>query len=420
MCIVIIHPPLPWAAAATLSDGDVDALVNLPDDHIQDIAIRVLGGEKNRWLHQPITFTKAALLSLGSPQQRDALLSALAHFKISVQVDTEGGGEAMQCHQRQEGREEKEPEEREDDQRGARAEDKHEEEEETGAEDGGPMRRRGQVAGEREEGLVEGSFSGSARQGFRACGCFPDRSERMWESDYIADILFGPGKDGTVPARRTHAVLPGDAENGHHPDCPEMCDEQSNVLVASLHWGNPHEKQLSRDCPRSHLPYWHRQIDLLGAPLVLFHTSDQECMCGADFLREVYARFRLVVRQHACRESLQEFYGEAGINVLVMPLGYGANYTGGQPAMQVIDAISKSRGHHRPYKWSFQGTLKWDRGLGLEVFSGMVPNFPGVPQKVGKWQLFSMHHESTFVLSGRGNHQADCFRIYEAAIAGLA
>ena len=362
--------PVPSAAAGTgttLSEGQVDLLLNLHDEQVQRIAAQVFGEEDNKWSRQPITFTKAELLSLRSTQQRNILLRELARLIIPAHAnDASGRGQEWQKRQADE------PDDGRDD---------RQEEESTAVSSGSVARKRGEI----DEELEERRCSGSARQGFRVCGC----RREIWEYDYVLDLLS-----------LLHSEI----------GCPATCDlqEPANALFATL----PCDSDTDQNAT-----YWHQQIDLLSVPLVLFHLSDEACQCPPEFLREVYPRFRLVLRQHACREALQDFFDEVG-NVVVMPLGYGSNFTGGQPAMQVIDAVSMTRGHERPYKWSFQGGRKWDREEGLRVFSDLEPNFAGIQGHIGKWELFSLYHESLLVLSGRGDQQADCFRHYEASIAG--
>ena len=377
--IAFVNRPSPslWAEAASLSESDMDLLVNLPEDQVLQIAKRVLGvggdnggggggggGQVSIGNDAPMAFTKAALLSLWIPDQQNMLLSALAEFK----ADGQASDAARVLSEQRPGLE----------QEGGQVKTGEEMKEEADSEAGG-------IGVERyEEDMIqirEGTCHGAARRDFRVCGCKDD----TWETDYYFDLLS---------LRHTQRR------------CPASCNlqEPANVLVAALHI----EKNVS---------YWHSKVDQLSKPLVLFHSSDDECKTDLDALREIYQRFKLVIRQYACRELLGDLYEELG-NVLVMPLGYGANYTGGQPAVNVIEAIAMTRGHERRYKWSFQGTVKRNRQYGIGVFADMRPNFPGAPSHVGKWELFKIYHESTFVLSGYGDSSIDCFRHYEATIAG--
>jgi hypothetical protein len=352
----------------------MDLLMNLPDDQVLQIAKRVLdggggggGGGAREWFGSdvPMAFTKAALLSLWSPDQQNKLDSALAEFKA--------GGQASDAARVSGGQRRGQEQEREQ-VKTTGEEKKREAVSESG-------RTRVERCKEGKSRMGEGRCHGAVRRDFRACGCGDD----AWETDYYFDLL------SLWHTQRR---------------CPASCNlqEPANVLVAILHL----EKNVS---------YWHSQVDLLSKPLVLFHTSDDECKTDLDDLREIYQRFKLVIRQYACGELLGDLYEEMG-NVLVMPLGYGVNYTGGQPAENVIDAVAMARGHEHRYKWSFQGTLKRNRQYGLEVFADMRPNFPGTPSHVGKWELFRIYQESVFVLSGYGDSSIDCFRHYEATIAG--
>lgn len=99
-----------------------------------------------------------------------------------------------------------------------------------------------------------------------------------------------------------------------------------------------------------------------------------------------------------------------------IPLGYASRFLQGPPKL-IKD---------RSTDCSFIGARKSDRETMLRVFSRMEKKFFAF---VGNtWQIdtqvyspqdcFNIYNNSIFVVCGRGNVSLDCFRIYEAIVAG--
>lgn len=112
-----------------------------------------------------------------------------------------------------------------------------------------------------------------------------------------------------------------------------------------------------------------------------------------------------------------------GPNNHQIPLGYLKYYLNGKNSREIVPKNIESRS----INCSFIGTPKSDRGHMMAVFTTQMANthinpvinnwnfenLP-VPQKV----CFDTYSDSIFVICGRGNCSLDCFRIYEAIVAG--
>ena len=70
----------------------------------------------------------------------------------------------------------------------------------------------------------------------------------------------------------------------------------------------------------------------------------------------------------------------------------------------------------RPYLWSFFGRVHNDRKTLMHLLEPWEPHYRGYgasPQKMLEYYM-----QSQFVPNGKGNVHFDCFRLYEATIAG--
>jgi hypothetical protein len=110
-----------------------------------------------------------------------------------------------------------------------------------------------------------------------------------------------------------------------------------------------------------------------------------------------------------------------GSNNYQMPLGYLKYYLKGN-----CSSIPKKMAD-RTINCSFIGTPKSDRVHMLNLFYANMKNTMLVPVKnnwnfenmpVSQQTCFETYSQSIFVINGRGNCSLDCFRIYEAIVAG--
>ena len=111
-------------------------------------------------------------------------------------------------------------------------------------------------------------------------------------------------------------------------------------------------------------------------------------------------------------------------NNLQLPLGYVKYFLEGRSSLEIeIKPISK-----RQYTASFIGTIKSDRIQMCNTFNRRFKNnyisqsdtdwSDPMKQKFLPKDLFNIYNSSVFVINGRGNVSLDCFRIYEAIVAG--
>jgi hypothetical protein len=148
-------------------------------------------------------------------------------------------------------------------------------------------------------------------------------------------------------------------------------------------------------------------------PKVTMHLSDE------------FGVFSKVIGQWAhCSQLFLHQYNHAHYsypsNTLQLPLGYVVGFL---PTLEPTNQRCL-----RETNASFVGTIKSDRREMLNVFTkGMDrvvihqgnttwnnPSALSCPPK----QLWSLYSQSVFVLCGRGNLSLDCFRVYEAIVAG--
>ena len=110
-----------------------------------------------------------------------------------------------------------------------------------------------------------------------------------------------------------------------------------------------------------------------------------------------------------------------GSNNYQLPLGYLKYYLKGK-----CSSIPKKMAE-RTINCSFIGTPKSDRVHMLNLFYANMKNTMFVPVKnnwnfenmpVSQQTCFETYSNSIFVINGRGNCSLDCFRIYEAIVAG--
>jgi len=112
-----------------------------------------------------------------------------------------------------------------------------------------------------------------------------------------------------------------------------------------------------------------------------------------------------------------------GPNNYQMPLGYLKYYLNGKCS----STLHPKKMAERTINCSFIGTPKSDRFQMLNLFYANMKNTMLVPvnnnwnfekMPVSQQTCFETYSNSIFVINGRGNCSLDCFRIYEAIVAG--
>lgn len=204
-------------------------------------------------------------------------------------------------------------------------------------------------------------------------------------------------------------------------------------------------------------------------PPILYHTSDEYCRSSSSLWNELYPKFQLVFRNHACAEEYKDLYVK-NPNVAVIPLGYTRGLLGGNvmalarwragrndlrnlggAVLPIEHSIQMSTNddstRKRKYIWSFAGELRENRIAALVSWSTLAPrrvHITGVTEPVSDWlsksmksptcfnmsdfvfsdsrlskfEIESLYSESEFIVSPPGYQALDCFRHYEASAIG--
>jgi hypothetical protein len=150
-------------------------------------------------------------------------------------------------------------------------------------------------------------------------------------------------------------------------------------------------------------------------PIIIFYFSDEYGDKKDVMILEKYTK--LLLRQYN-----HPHYNYSNNNYH-LPLGYSKYFTGGNNSL----CISKKKIIDREFNCSFIGTIKSDRIKMIDIFKNQmnktnimivennwdIDNLPCSPEK-----CFNIYNNSIFIICGRGNSSLDCFRIYEAIVAG--
>jgi GR25 family glycosyltransferase involved in LPS biosynthesis len=95
-------------------------------------------------------------------------------------------------------------------------------------------------------------------------------------------------------------------------------------------------------------------------------------------------------------------------NTLQIPLGYS----------DVKLNTNLKKPNERKYVWSFIGNQKQDRKDMVDIFKKANLGESYINNSISKQEMYDIYSESVFVPNGRGHHTLDCFRLYEATVAG--
>ena len=150
-------------------------------------------------------------------------------------------------------------------------------------------------------------------------------------------------------------------------------------------------------------------------PICIFWLSDESGDRKNANILENYTK--ILFRQHNFKHY--NYYK----NNYHIPLGYSTLYLNGKPS----SIIQQKRINEREFNVSFIGQEKSDRlhmanifrnnmkktNINFVINTWNVNTTPFPPQK-----CFDIYNNSIFVISGRGAVSLDCFRVYEAIVAG--
>jgi len=143
-------------------------------------------------------------------------------------------------------------------------------------------------------------------------------------------------------------------------------------------------------------------------PLIIIHLSDE----WGTIPEYTYltSKAKLVLRQHNFKGYNIKYYN----NVYHIPLGYITKMLNDESSTDRTDIPLIT---DRKYTWSFVGNhMKQDRYEMIDKFKAEFPNY--YQENTSAENMFEIYKKTIFVLNGRGNVSINCFRVYEAAVAG--
>ena len=141
-------------------------------------------------------------------------------------------------------------------------------------------------------------------------------------------------------------------------------------------------------------------------PKIIIQLAD-ECWEEHNEIHNLLGNFcNLFLKQHR-HESQLSTYTQ---NTTIIPLGYVNRFYNRSVEIKPIK--------DRKYTWTWVGVLKNDRQEMINHFWSMWKNVTICNAYIPGNEVFDLYSESIFVPCGRGNFSLDCFRNYEATIAG--
>jgi hypothetical protein len=115
------------------------------------------------------------------------------------------------------------------------------------------------------------------------------------------------------------------------------------------------------------------------------------------------------------RQYSHASYEDTNPPAIQIPLGYMHGMLGADTSL----TVTTPRIDERTYEWAFVGALKHDRAHMVATFKARLGHMKGIHTNgLTPPEMYDIYKKAVFVLSGRGNVTLDCFRIYEAIIAG--
>lgn len=144
-------------------------------------------------------------------------------------------------------------------------------------------------------------------------------------------------------------------------------------------------------------------------PIIIVHLSDEN---GNRIEYTNLAKYtKLLLHQYRFNLYIHKY--NMYNNIIQIPLGYMVDMFSGKKAFN----YNRKPLSDRKYVWSFVGAIKQDRQELIDKFSQKFDDF-WVGNNISPQLMLDIYSDSIFVPNGKGNSVIDCFRIYEAILAG--
>ena len=153
-------------------------------------------------------------------------------------------------------------------------------------------------------------------------------------------------------------------------------------------------------------------------PIAIFFTSDES---GDSLIKTNW----IILEKYTplfFRQYNHSFINYSANNYQI-PLGYVKNFLNQKQSLNII----KNKMNQREINASFIGVSKSDRPTMKYIFENKMDktnikfvdnNWDINNMPYSQNDMFNIYNNSIFVINGRGNSTLDCFRIYEAVVAG--
>jgi len=139
-------------------------------------------------------------------------------------------------------------------------------------------------------------------------------------------------------------------------------------------------------------------------PKIVVQLIDEFWQEYNQFHHQIANHCNLLLKQH------RHWYHEYPDNIIQIPLGYNTGFLNNKTSIKSM--------HDRKYTWSWTGHLKADRYEMIQEFWRIWHHVCACNGGLSVTETQQWYGDSVFVPCGRGNSSLDCWRNYEATVAG--
>lgn len=213
-----------------------------------------------------------------------------------------------------------------------------------------------------------------------------------WEEDYFKNDIFNNdfyNFNITFILFNTNTII-------------ENYTESKNVIVIN---------------PGVSLHFTENMIKILK-PFAVFHLSDE--LGENTKYYDLYAKYPIKILFHQYNFTKVNYK----MNHYQIPLGYVKHFIQGKSSNNLVENSIQDK----IYDFAFIGSLKSDRNTMIDKFKNVFKtNFVRtgdtnwsnpMNQQIKPTDMYEIYKKTIFVPIGRGNSSLDCFRLYEAIVAG--